>query len=83
VLSSGVLMETLSYGGDVLAPHIGAFKDAADDNLIDTFETYDDLIPLLNRKQGAHTIERKVVLDKFIEENSWPQFARKLIEWIG
>jgi glycosyltransferase involved in cell wall biosynthesis len=83
VISSGVLMDTLSYGGYVLAPHIGAFKDAAEDDLIETFETYDDLIRKLDERLKATLPGRNKKTEQFIVENSWSEFARKMIEWIA
>jgi len=83
VLSSGVLMDTLSYGAKVLAPHVGAFKDAEEDGLIRTFQTYDDLIPLIDisLKSPLHT--NNEVISKFIEKSNWQQFSMNIVEWLN
>jgi len=83
VLSSGALMDTLSYGGYVLAPRVGAFKDAEEVHLISTFKTYEDLIPLLDMRIKAAASGKNEIIEKFIDENNWHRFARKVAEWIG
>jgi beta-1,4-mannosyltransferase len=82
VLSSGVLMDTLSYGGRVLAPCVGAFKDAEEDRLIKTFTNFEELIlrideVLLQKPDNLNT------LTMFIEENNWQKFSQKIIKWIS
>jgi|WetSurMetagenome_2_1015567.scaffolds.fasta_scaffold253093_2 beta-1,4-mannosyltransferase len=83
VLSSGVLMDTLSYGGNILAPSVGAFKDAEEDGLINTFETYDDLIRMIDIYLSSSSYRKNDSLKRFIEENSWSKFSDKISEWLN
>ena len=81
VLSSGVLMDTLSYGARIIGPHSGAFKDLAEENLIVTYKNYDDLAGLLDNFEDVGDPDEKKI-SEFISENSWDNFAMKLYEWI-
>jgi len=81
VLSSGVLMDTLSYGAEIIAPNLGAFKDLNEENIISTFNKYDDLILILNKKL-AEKERNSESISSFIEENNWQKFADKLSAWI-
>ncbi len=83
VLSSGVLMDTLSYGANILAPSVGAFHDAAEDELIQTFRTYEELLQLIDENMNSamnHNIDR---IASFIEKNNWSQFSLKINEWLN
>jgi len=81
VLSSGALMDTLSYGGIVIGPSTGAFKDLQEEGLITNYETYDDIIRLLN-DTGPTEVENQKILDAFIQWNNWEQFSLKISKWI-
>lgn len=52
ILSSGILMDSLSFGAQVIGPDVGSFKDYAADPLLNvyTFHTFED-IPNLSTKQ--------------------------------
>jgi beta-1,4-mannosyltransferase len=82
VLSSGVLMDNLSYGAKLLAPCVGAFKDANVDGLIDTYVSYNDLIPLLDKKSNSNERNNLDILSEFIDKSNWQQFSSKIAEWI-
>lgn len=82
VLSSGVLMDTLSYGGTVLAPRVGAFKDAEEDGLIKTFESFEELISLIDEELSRKD-NRMEILIKFIEDHTWEKFSKRIINWIN
>lgn len=82
VLSSGILMDTLSYGGYVVAPHVGAFKDVKDDtDIIETYEDYDELLDIID-KSLHHKPNRQTEIAKFIERNTWKTFATEFYKWI-
>jgi beta-1,4-mannosyltransferase len=83
VLSSGVLMDTLSYGGNILAPRVGAFKDAEQEGLIRAFKTYDDLIPLIDNGLSSPMHANTGIIEKFIEKSNWHQFSLKVSEWLN
>lgn len=82
ILSSGVLMISLAHGAKIVAPHVGAFKDAEEDGLINTFETYEEMITLLDHDSPADDQIRLARIEAFIDENDWSQFARKASRWI-
>ncbi len=73
-LSSGALMDTLSYKNYVIGPNVGAFRDLNEEKLMDTFIDFNNLIEklengLLNKKLDSQK------LDTFIENNSWNNFG--------
>jgi hypothetical protein len=82
VLSSGALMDSLSYGMRIIAPYTGAFRDAKDDGLILTYKDNESLISLLEavRNDGPGA-ERETIAD-FIEKNDWVSFSGKISGWI-
>lgn len=81
VLSSGALMDSLSYGLNVLAPHVGAFKDAKEEGLIETFNSLDDLVISLD-DYLISSENKKELIKEFIRENDWIQFSKKVTSWI-
>ena len=73
-LSSGALMDTLSYNNNVIGPNVGAFRDLNEEGLIDTFIDFDNLIEKL--ENGL--FDKKLDIQKlttFIEKNSWENFG--------
>jgi hypothetical protein len=82
VLSSGALMDTLSYGGYVIGPYAGAFKDVAEENLIMTYKDYNELIELIDQRISGNTMNLQVIRN-FIEENNWHKFSNRVINWIN
>ncbi len=81
VLSSGALMDSLSFGATVIAPDIAAFKDAREVGLIETFQTFDELVDLLNLNSTAPRKEN-TKLNRFINESTWSQYAKNVLTWI-
>ena len=66
VLSSTALMYSLGHGANIIGPNVGAFRDLKEFNLINTYESCDDL-------QKVQINENRVdlnKLNKFIEDNS-------------
>lgn len=82
VLSSGALMDTLSYGMEILGPHAGAFKDAQEEGLIHTFSGYDELMGLLDKNLMEWPQNNRIAIEKFIEQYNWNQFAIEMADWI-
>lgn len=82
VLSSGALMDSLAYGLNVVAPNVGAFKDAGEDGLIYTYSGFEDLIDNMDNylSPPVGQMER---IEQFISENTWSRFAAKLDRWIN
>jgi glycosyltransferase involved in cell wall biosynthesis len=82
VLSSGILMDTLSYGGFVVAPYVGAFKDIKDDmDIIETYDNYDELLDMIDKSLN-HRPNRQTEIAKFIEKNTWSEFGKNFYKWI-
>jgi beta-1,4-mannosyltransferase len=81
VLSSGALMDSLSFGATVIGPDLAAFKDARNEGLITTYQTFEQLVLLLDQ---ALLLPRKMNnnLQGFIEKNNWSQFAKQIMRWI-
>jgi len=80
VLSSGALMDSLQYDINILGPETGAFNDLAKEGLIKTYRDYPDLlekIKLLKVKSYQEPF-RKELKRKFIKDNSWASFAKKV-----
>ncbi|MGD2033589.1 MAG: glycosyltransferase, partial [Bacteroidales bacterium] len=81
VLSSGALMDSLSYGGFVIGPSTGAFRDLQEEGLIKTYSHYDEIIQILNDNKFAQ-VKKTDKLESFIRTNSWPEFSSKVSKWI-
>ena len=82
VLSSGALMDSLSYGVNVLAPHVGAFKDAQEEGLIKTCKDFDQLIVSIDTNLKSSIENTRIVINKFIDEHNWLEFSNKITKWI-
>jgi beta-1,4-mannosyltransferase len=74
VLSSGALMDSISTGIRVLGPHTAAFKDLAQEGLIETYEHFDDLIALLEQDENDQG-KRKRKTAEFVKAHSWQNFS--------
>jgi beta-1,4-mannosyltransferase len=81
VLSSGALMDSLSYGATVFGPHIAAFRDAYEAGLIQTFQSFGELVELLDQSKQSPRNQNELIAP-FINENNWSQFAKKALTWI-
>lgn len=82
ILSSGVLMDSLSFGAKVIGPDAGSFKDYASSPLlcVYSYKTLADL-PHLFQKH----LQDEVVLtayEKFLNDNSWDQFVERILQLI-
>ncbi len=82
LLSTGALMDTLSYGAKILAPHIGAFKDIQEEGLIDTYHNFNELIKLFDGILGSELIRDQLAILNFINEHNWEKFSLKICNWI-
>jgi glycosyltransferase involved in cell wall biosynthesis len=77
-LASAALTDTLAYGKGIIGPEVGAFKDLRDDGLIDTFETFDDLMHRLENGLDDFIEPDQEKIKAFIEDNSWPMYGKWL-----
>ena len=78
VLSSGMLMDSLSYGAKVIGPDTGSFRDYArlPQLCVYTFRSFDD-IPAIVARHSADRANRESYR-QFLTANDWPHFAQAL-----
>ena len=76
ILSSGILMDSLSFGAKVIGPNVGSFKDYAKNPQLRvyTFDTFDDLASIL-KKYGDEAIPIDGY-ERFLNDNDWPHFIQ-------
>ena len=76
ILSSGVLMDSLSFGAKVIGPDTGAFKDYTHEASLHvyTFKDFDDIARIVTQyKDSPVSIESYKC---FLQENNWESFAK-------
>jgi glycosyltransferase involved in cell wall biosynthesis len=76
ILSSGVLMDSLGYGGRIAGPDVGAFKDLEREGIVETYHHFDELIAkldsILSLKYKNTPSDQ---LNRFLADNFWNKFA--------
>lgn len=82
ILSSGILMDSLSFGAKVIGPNTGSFKDYAKyKNLnVYVFDEYKDIYDIIKTKKGI-----KISPDgysEFLNDNNWNNFIQKSLNLI-
>lgn len=80
VLSSGMLMDSLSFGAKVIGPHVGSFRDYATDNRLNvyTFRHFQE-IPSLVRQKKEETISPEAYRE-FLTNHDWRHFIHSLLK---
>ena len=73
-------MDTLAMGGSVLGPAKGAFKDLAQEGIVETFEDYDDLVVKLRNMVKGTGHPDPLAIERFLTTTSWNAFAARLCE---
>lgn len=76
VLSSGILMDSLSFGAKVIGPNIGSFRDYANEPLlcVYTFNSLSDIASIVNNTtKPAYPDDYR----RFLEEHSWKEFGKE------
>lgn len=79
ILSSGVLMDSLSFGAKVIGPNTGSFKDYAHESSlhVHTFKEFNDIIQIVNKhKDTPISIES---YKRFLQKNDWEAFIQSFI----
>lgn len=71
ISSSGVLIDTLMLGGNIVGPEKGAFKDLGCMGLCLTYNNLDHLFAILHSNSSVD----KTKIDQFLKENSWEYFS--------
>ena len=75
ILSSGVLMDSLGFGANILGPSVGAFADLAKEHIIETFLDKNDLSKKIKKTLQADEPSRQAILKSFLIEHTWDKFA--------
>jgi len=84
ILSSGALMDSLTYGATIVGPAVGAFNDLRELDLIETYTDFNSLISVVDQEleSADENLSRQKKLSEFIVANSWDQFALTLLKLI-
>lgn len=80
ILSSGILMDSLSFGAKVIGPDVGSFKDYAKEPKLKayTFKTFEDIAPIVKSRKDQPVSLKSY--REFLEENNWEHFADSLMQ---
>ncbi len=81
ILSSGILMDSLSFGAKVIGPDVGSFKDYSTFTQLNvyTFKEYNDIEKIIKNNNNKVSIKGYI---NFLEENSWKVFIRKILKLV-
>ena len=76
ILSSGVLMDSLSYGAKVIGPSVGSFHDYTQEPLLRvyTFNSFEDIPAIIHSEDQEVRIED---YRKFLNTHSWESFGKE------
>ena len=72
VSSSGVLMDTLTMGGNPVGPAVGAFADLSRENVCFVYGSEPEMIEILKSDRSVNP----EVLRDFISRNTWHAYAK-------
>lgn len=75
ILSSGVLMDSLSFGARVIGPDVGSFRDYAKEPQLNvyTFHTFSDIPAIMQRTDEA--VDREAY-HHFLKAHNWERFGQ-------
>lgn len=76
VLSSGVLMDSLSFGAKVIGPDIGSFRDYAHEPLLCVY-TFNSLSDIASIVRDATKSANRDNYRRFLEAHSWREFGKE------
>lgn len=78
LLSSGVLMDSLSFGAKIIGPNVGSFIDYSQNSQLKVFvfRHYDDIENIVHRYSDPIDIS---AYSQFLREHSWSFFIRKML----
>jgi len=85
VLSSGLLMESLLFNTIIIGPNVGAFKDLSREGIVYTFDSYSDLLHIIDQVISSSFEDDKLKrrIEEFIKENSWEVFLEKFYNFLN
>ena len=79
ILSSGVLMDSIGYGANIIGPDVGAFSDLAYDSILSTFTDYDQLISVIDKQLNKYDFEKSnEKINNFLSSNTWDKYAKNV-----
>lgn len=79
ILSSGVLMDSLGYGANIIGPDTGGFADLEKEGIIKSYADFHDMFMIIDEQLSDYnTLIPKEKLDKFLVDNSWDKFAENI-----
>ena len=83
VLSSGMLMDSLSFGAKVIGPEVGSFKDYADEPSVKvyTFRDFGDIERIVTQKRDEPLSLKSY--NEFLNKNKWSNFATELLQLLS
>lgn len=82
VLSSGVLMDSVSYGIPVIGPKVGAFADIEKVGLAYTYRHFDDIEDIMEQVTSIPRDEYLLRRQNFLIKNNWLAFAERFHQWL-
>lgn len=80
ILSSGILMDSLSFGAKIIGPNTGAFKDYANEPRLKVynFQSFNDIPNIITEhKDEKISIEE---YEDFLNEHNWEHFIKEIIK---
>lgn len=78
ILSSGVLMDSLGYGANVIGPKVGAFNDLAKEGIVNCYDDYNDMMEKIDAELNSPIDSAKNTFDNFLLENTWEKYAENV-----
>jgi glycosyltransferase involved in cell wall biosynthesis len=84
ILSSGVLMDSIGYGANIIGPDVGAFTDLAKEGILNTFKDFSNIVPVINKQLDKS--DNKSTTDEFdifLKNNTWEKFAENVNKVLG
>jgi beta-1,4-mannosyltransferase len=78
ILSSGALMDSIGFGGNVVGPDVGAFADLAKEGIINTYRESDDMFMIIDAVIAKKDNFGNSSIDQFLQANSWNKFAENI-----
>lgn len=82
ILSSGMLMDSLSFGAKVIGPEVGSFKDYAGNSLLNvyTFKSFDDILHSTATQARQRIVSQ---LPQVLRGERLTHYAQKLAKLLG
>lgn len=80
ILSSGALMDSIGFGGNVVGPDVGAFADLAKEGIINTYKESDEMFTIIDAVLANNDNFRNESIDQFLQANSWNKFAENIFQ---